>query len=95
MRGPQLNIRGLSVDEIKEFDEARKGLGPEGTDLSRWLFFKKVWREWKAATAAVDSAAGAPVETLEIKHRGASSLGHTSLASKSQKYRRSASGDHK
>ena len=50
MRGPQLNIRGLTVDEIKEFDAARKGIGPEGSDLTRRIFLKMIFREWKNVT---------------------------------------------
>ena len=51
MRGPQLNIRGLSDEEIIEFDNARKGIGPEGSNVSRKIFIKMLLRKWKESTA--------------------------------------------
>ena len=64
MRGPQLNIRGLSVEEIEEFDAARKGIGPEGSNLSRKIFLKMILRRWKEATAP-QSSKGVQVREVE------------------------------
>jgi len=48
VRGPQLNIRGLTAEEIRQFDDARKGIGPEGSDVTRKIFLKMLLRVWKA-----------------------------------------------
>lgn len=63
----QLNILNVSVGVIQDFDENRKGIGPEGMDIPRWAFFEKVWREWKATKTTAQSHGKAVAHHVTLK----------------------------